>query len=209
MNTLRDHFEDLVQRHKGTDHLIASHWSEVEAAYSARGRHYHALSHIEDIHVQLEPCRDLLQDADAVLLAIVFHDLIIKVTRSDNEQRSAERMQQLLLVEAGFPKALIGRAYGHILATKKHELSNDPDTNFFVDADLSILGSGREQYARYAAQVRKEYRRFPDLLYNPGRRKVLQHFLSSPTIYKTEWFRDRYERSAKENLEWEISNLTA
>ncbi|MBL7950777.1 MAG: hypothetical protein JNM62_03555 [Flavobacteriales bacterium] len=144
-----------------------------------------------------------------MLLAIIYHDLIIKVTRSDNEQRSAERMQQILLADAGFPEALVNRTKGHILATKKHEPSNDPDTNYFVDADLSILGSGREQYARYASQVRKEYRRFPDLLYKPGRRKVLQHFLSQPAIFKTEWFRGRYERSAKENLEWELSHLTA
>lgn len=143
-----------------------------------------------------------------MLLAIVFHDLIIKVTRGDNELRSAERMKQLLLVGAGFPKALVSRAHGHILATRKHELSNDPDTNYFVDADLSILGSGRQHYERYAAQVRMEYRRFPDLLYKAGRRTVLKHFLSQPAIYKTEWFNGRYERSARENLKWELSSLT-
>jgi len=146
---------------------------------------------------------------DSVLLAIIFHDLILKVTKGDNELRSAERMKQLLLIEANFPKTMISRAYAHIVASKKHELSTDPDTNYFIDADLSILGSGRAQYARYAAQVRKEYRRFPDLLYKPGRRKVLNHFLSLPTIYKTEWFKERYERSAKENLKWEISTLTS
>lgn len=209
MNTLRVDFEDLLRRHEGTEDLLASLWAEVEAAYSARGRHYHDMAHIEDLYVQLHGCNELIEDPDALLIAIVYHDLIIKVTRSDNELRSAERMRQVLFVEAGLPEAMVTRAYDHILATRKHELSKDPDTNYFVDADLSILGRTRERYARYAAQVRKEYRRFPDLLYKPGRRKVLLHFLSAPNIYKTEWFKGRFEESAKENLEWELAMLKA
>ena len=52
--------------------------------------------------------------------------------------------------------------------------------------------------------IRKEYAIYPDMLYNPGRKKVLQHFLTMDTIYKTAVYRDRYEQKAKENLQREL-----
>ncbi|HPF90199.1 MAG: hypothetical protein H6590_02985 [Flavobacteriales bacterium] len=209
MADLRLAFKELVERHGGTDDQAATLWSEVESAYSAPGRHYHDLSHIEDLHDQLQEYRDLLDDPDPVLLATVYHDLIIHVTRSDNEQRSADAMRRSLSVVAGMPQATVARASAHILGTKTHELSLDPDTNYFTDADLSILGSSRERYAKYAAQVRQEYGRFPDLLYKPGRRNVLRRFLGMANIFKTDRYSQRLELSAKENLQWELTVLVA
>lgn len=90
-----------------------------------------------------------------------------------------------------------------------HELSKDSDTNYFIDADLAILGSAPAQYNIYATMVRKEYRQYPDLLYKPGRRKVLEHFLQMPAIYKTAFFRERYQQQAKENLAAELNMLSS
>ena len=94
-----------------------------------------------------------------------------------------------------------------ILATKKHELSNDPDTNYFLDADLSILGSDRKSYERYATAIRQEYIEVPDALYVPGRLKVLAHFLSMERIYKTDHFKNLLEIQARNNLEIEKKQL--
>ena len=107
----------------------------------------------------------------------------------------------------GFPPEVIARVAGHVRATKLHDHSSDPDTDLFTDADLGVLGSDPERYSAYADAIRKEYRRYPDLLYRPGRRKVLQHFLDMPRIFKTNVFHERYEEQARRNLEMELAAL--
>ncbi len=37
-------------------------------------------------------------------------------------------------------------------------------------------------------------------MYNPGRKKVLNHFLEKETLYFTSTFRNQYEKQARENL---------
>jgi predicted metal-dependent HD superfamily phosphohydrolase len=114
-------------------------------------------------------------------------------------------MRERMLVTLGLPEPLVVRAAAHIRATQSHEPSNDPDTNLFTDADLSILGSSHERYKLYTQQVRREYRLYPDLLYIPGRRKVLAHFLAMPHIFKTDHFRERFEEQARINLAAELN----
>jgi predicted metal-dependent HD superfamily phosphohydrolase len=94
-----------------------------------------------------------------------------------------------------------------ILATKDHAVSPDPDFIFFTDADLSILGKDNDVYTNYCQQIRKEYKYYPDIIYKPGRQKVLNHFLGMKHIYKTPYFQDLYEEKARKNLEKELTLL--
>jgi predicted metal-dependent HD superfamily phosphohydrolase len=94
-----------------------------------------------------------------------------------------------------------------ILATKSHIRSTDNDTNYFTDADLSVLGQNWETYLLYYKNVRKEYSIYPALVYNPGRKKVLNHFLSMDRIFKTDFFYNKFETQAKLNLQQEIESL--
>ena len=63
-------------------------------------------------------------------------------------------------------------------------------------------------YDTYCQQVRKEYSIYPDFLYKPGRKKVLEHFLNMERIFKTTYFFDLYEAQARENLRRELSSLS-
>ncbi|MDQ1163003.1 putative metal-dependent HD superfamily phosphohydrolase [Chryseobacterium sp. SORGH_AS 447] len=94
-----------------------------------------------------------------------------------------------------------------ILATKAHHESGDRDTDYLLDADLSVLGKSFETYMEYTKKIRKEYYIYPDFMYKPGRKKVLQHFLELKSIFKTNEFRDRYESTARENIRGEIESL--
>jgi len=58
----------------------------------------------------------------------------------------------------------------------------------------------------YAKNIRKEYHIYPDLMYNPGRIKVLQHFLQKSNIYFTQAFQAK-EAAARQNLQQEIQLL--
>lgn len=69
------------------------------------------------------------------------------------------------------PSETITRCKAQILATKTHVKSTENDTNYFTDADLSVLGATWEIYTNYYQGVRKEYSIYPDIIYNPGRKK--------------------------------------
>lgn len=105
------------------------------------------------------------------------------------------------------PAVICENCASQIMATRKHDLSEQADTNYFTDADLAILGANAFDYKNYTQAIRKEYRLYPDFLYKPGRKKVLAHFLEMPTIFKTEFFRERYEEVARENLRNELREL--
>ena len=150
----------------------------------------------------LEPFRSQVEDWDVLLLALFYHDAVYNVLRSDNEAQSAA-LATSHLQAIGFPSARLERCQAHILATKGHAAAQDPDTALFTDADLSVLGAPWEDYQQYAQNIRREYGLFPDIVYRPGRRKVLEHFLAMPPIYKTPVFQAEREERARENLQRE------
>jgi len=199
-------FLDLVRRLGGTAAERIRFWDEIRSAHSSKGRHYHTMDHLAYMLVRLEPVWPGLQDPDAVLVAICYHDAVYSVTRKDNEERSAALMRQRMH-QLNASEDLIRRSEGHILATKAHAPTTDPDTAFLTDADLAVLGSTPNEYEQYTHAIRKEYRRYPDLLYRPGRRKVLQHFLAMPSIYRTAAFQAEFEVAARRDLARELASL--
>jgi predicted metal-dependent HD superfamily phosphohydrolase len=140
------------------------------------------------------------------LFTLYYHDIIYNSLKSDNEEKSAElaekRMKQIFV-----SNDTLELCKKQILATKSHIKSTDSDTNYFTDADLSILGQDWDAYSSYYKNVRKEYSIYPDFVYNPGRKKVLNHFLSMDRIFKTAFFYNRFEIQAKRNLQKEMELL--
>lgn len=201
----KEPFLALVARHTSDVRLAETFWQEIESAYAHKKRHYHTLTHLEKLLGQLAPVTGI-EDWDTLLFALYYHDLVYKPTRSDNEEKSAESARECL-TQLGYPSEKINRCMGHILATKSHVLSEDTDTNLFTDADLSILGADAETYHTYTLHIRKEYSIYPDFMYYPGRKKVVQHFLEMPYIYKTVYFRHALEQQARLNLQHELETL--
>ena len=118
----------------------------------------------------LNNCKEFIVDWDSVLFALYYHDIIYKVPGSDNEEKSAklatERMKSI-----GVPEKTISKSHDWILATKSHQPSTDNDCNLLLDADMAILGQSPDLYNTYRQNVRKEFSFYPDLLYNPGRKR--------------------------------------
>lgn len=203
---LKETFIQLLRRYSSDTNLVHKYWHELEEAYSQKGRHYHTLAHLENMLVELNDIKANIQDWDAILFSLYYHDAVYNVLKSDNEEQSAELAQKRLKA-IDVPNRIIDTSYKQIIATKKHSLSTHSDTNYFTDADLSILGKDPETYTRYTQQVRKEYGIYPDLLYKPGRKKVLRHFLDMERIFKTDYFFTKYESAAKQNLSKELETL--
>lgn len=177
-------------------------YAEIQKAYSHRSRHYHTLAHLDQLVTELKPLRDQFSCWATVVFAIAYHDFVYDATRKDNEERSAA-VAAARLSEIDFPTIEISSCVKFILATKKHDAVNR-EVDLFTDADLSILGATPERYQHYAAEVRKEYSIYPNLLYKPGRKKVLLHFLAMKRIFKTNEFYEKYELRARINMESEL-----
>ncbi len=187
-----------------TEHLIRL-WNEVAKRYSSKGRHYHNLLHLESITEQLTPFKDRFASWHTIIFAIAYHDVVYNILKNNNEQESAEFAGDRLQ-SAGCPENLISRCMDLILATKDHA-PGDEETNLFADADLAILGADPEMYDMYSRQIRLEYSLYPDFVYNPGRTKVLMHFLGMPAIYKSPEFAAKYESAARKNIQRELAEL--
>ena len=186
--------------------VIDAAWLEIVEAYSARDRHYHNFHHLYTMFENLQAVRSEIQNFDASVFALFYHDIIYNPDNGGNEKKSSQ-LAGIRLRDLGVQETLRQKVEDLILATEKHERSHDHDLNCFTDADLSILGSGDSVYWQYSVAIRKEYGNVPEFLYRPGRRKVLEHFLSMPAIFKTAFFQRQFEDKARLNMQSELNSL--
>jgi len=195
-------FLDLIGKYSEDESYNQSCWDELTLHYSSRSRYYHNLDHLTNMLTQLDKVISQVNDLDTLLFAIFYHDIIYKATKKDNEHQSA------LVFKKRIAKTTFDRVEKCMLqieATKAHKLSKDHDTNILLDLDLSTLGLSQEHYKKYAQDVRKEYRIYPDFMYRKGRKKVLENLLHADRLFKTPFFIDSFEGQAKKNLQWEIN----
>ena len=208
---LENEFRALVSRYTTDKDLATKLWQEVSSAYEREDRKFHNLLHLRQIIEVLTPYKSQIDDWDTLLFAVYYHDFIYDVeayvTENDNEDKSAEKAEEVLK-KIGYSTQRIERCKQHILATKKHDLSSDSDTNFLIDADLSILGQSPDDYDIYYRNIRQEYFIYPDPIFHAGRLKVLRHFLQMNRLFKTEPFYQQYELMAKENIQRELEILS-
>lgn len=203
---LKETFIALLHQYTHDNNLVNNYWSEIEKAYMSKDRHYHTLAHLENILKELIEVRHRINEWDTILFSLYYHDIVYNVLKSTNEELSAE-IAQKRLEAIKIPIQIIEKCYQQIIDTQKHSISQDSDTNFFLDADLSVLGKDWFSYEQYAQRVRKEYSIYPDLVYKPGRKKVLRHFLEMERIFKTDEFFDKYESKARQNIKRELELL--
>lgn len=203
---LKETFFSLLSNFTNDSRMMESLWQEIDTQYSSSKRYYHTITHLDNLLQQLFSVKDSIGDWDSVLFSLYYHDIVYDVEKMDNELQSAmlaeERMRQMNISDE-----LIAKTTLLILSTKNHLLSADMDTNYFIDADLSVLGNSWNEYSEYYQHIRKEYAIYSDVIYIPGRKKVLNHFLVMDRIFKTAYFYEKYERQAKHNLIKELASL--
>lgn len=176
---------------------------ELVAAYTAPGRHYHNLTHIEDCLGALAGV-DGLSAAEREILteAIWWHDVVYDATRPDNEELSARLAEAHLRLDL---RHEVGRL---IRLTSTHQVEpGDSLGAVLISIDLSILGAEPARYDAYAAAIRKEFAHVPDRDYRAGRSRVLSLFAARPFIFPDVVFAEKYDRQARENLARELASL--
>lgn len=193
-------------------------WDIIKEKYSDSTRKYHTLSHLCNMFIHMDANINELQHVPSVSYAIFFHDLKYEVLSQSNEEESVKLFKEFAsessLIE---DDDLLKRVEELIVLSKTHcteehkleGLHGTDDLHYFLDFDVSILGSEPEEYERYTTQIREEYRYLPSPKYIFLRTRVLQLFSQIPNIYATKIYRDKYEKKARLNIENEIESLKA
>ncbi len=203
---LKATFIELADEYSCNNDLSKELWNEIEVSYSGKNRHYHTALHIDNLLKELTAVRSQISEWNTMLFSLFYHDVIYNPARKNNEEKSA-LLAEKRMASISVPKEIIEKCKEQIIATKTHILNSDKDTNIFTDADLSILGKDWDAYLKYCQQIRKEYAVYPDFIYTPGRKKVLSHFLQMDRIFKTDYFFEKFEFKARQNLQREFDEL--
>jgi predicted metal-dependent HD superfamily phosphohydrolase len=179
-------------------------FDQLVTAYSEPHRFYHNLEHVAEVL----RVAGRLGASPEVLLAVWFHDAVYDPKATDNEESSALLANRLLSIELAVPVEIVVRVGKLVLATK-HAVMNmaSADAAMLLDADLAILGASETRYARYAADIRREYAHVPDEDYRRGRAAVLEAFLKRDRIYRTDVMFAEGEIAARRNLTSELAGL--
>ena len=182
-------------------------FDQIAALYAEPHRRYHTERHIDHCLAQFDLAVQLIEDADAVEMALWFHDAIYQIPSFDNELRSAEMFVDL--TRGRVTESFAENVYEMILITIHQEPAMRPDDKFVVDIDLSSFGSPWEEFKRDSDAVRAEYVHLGDQEFYESHMKFMRSLLARPHFFATEFFRARYEKSARDNLQRLIRELEA
>ena len=188
-------------------------WQDIAIRYNEAQRAYHSLQHIEQLFAQFEQIKHVLNESHIIALALFYHDVIYAPTRSDNELKSAEYAVEALRPYLSAEQCQ--HIYALIMMTANHKLAEcsnaqkNFDAAYLLDMDLSILGASWSEYEQYAQAVRQEYAHVSNIDYRVGRIAVLTGLLAHLKLYLTDYYYDRLEKQARQNIKREIKILHA
>jgi predicted metal-dependent HD superfamily phosphohydrolase len=182
-------------------------YARLAELYGEPHRHYHTLAHIRHCLSEFDRVAVLMDDPDAVEMALWFHDAIYAPGARDNEWRSAELFREWS--EGRADPAFRQRVSDLIMVTTHRGLPTRRDERFIVDIDLSSFGLPWDAFERGGRLIRAEFADSPDDRYYAGHLGFLLALQGRPNFFFTGFFQQRYERVARENIHRIIAELRA
>ena len=187
-----------------------AYFNFLKTHYREPHRRYHTFGHIEHCLREFGDARPWCENSKHVEMAIWFHDVIYNVdhTAHLNEARSA-RVAYGMLLTMGMTEEFSSRVKDLIVYTQHniYPSANDVDATVLLDVDLSSLGAPRTIFDQDGIDIRHEYQNVPNDQFNAAREKLFEGFLNRPSIYYTTFFRQKYEKQARQNLTGAIYSL--
>jgi predicted metal-dependent HD superfamily phosphohydrolase len=204
---MKDRFVNLWKQIGGKGDFSID-FNRLISLYSSSERFYHNLFHIENCLNEFDSAKHLSKEPNLLELAIWYHDIIYDTHAKNNEENSAGLLHSLCL-EAGLDESFANKSKQLILITKHNIIPQEIDERLIVDIDVSILGRLPAEFDVYEEDIRKEYSWVKDSDFNQGRAEMLKTFLKRPSIYLTDFFKNKYENQAIINLKRSIRKLRA
>ncbi len=206
------------------------HWKDLVKAY--HGRPYHNLSHIAYMLNMLQiylsqntNCTDF-SNYKELILAIFMHDYVYNTDHGDNSSITKTEVNDNGRMPLPYSNEMasagvifdmrndlddtisVELARGLVMATTHSGDRLNNDYALIADLDLSIFGTFEKRvWKNYNTAIRKEYAVYPDEVYIPERKKVLEKFADSKQIFHTSFFYNRFEEQAHRNLNFELSKF--
>ncbi len=216
-------FRDLLTKIKPVkDTLLHLVEEDVIGHYFKYYRHYHTFDEhiLPGLHLlkYLNSIKRLIEQKELVELAWWYHDVIYIPGSSHNEVLSADKAR-FDCIQLGFGETIANTVDTLVTATRHSgtRIWTTQDEKIIHDLDLVVLGSEPKDYDRYAKLIRKEYSFASEEDFTRGRLHILDDFVGGDCreisanqrkdIYLTEYFQDRYEKRALENLYREMNTL--
>ncbi len=189
-----------------TEEKMRMEFQRLINMYSRKHLHYHTMDHVAACLKLLDEVGGMITDHYSVELALWFHDAVYHPGKADNERKSAD-YASMVLKDAGINAAVISGILHFIEMTIHPSTPVTSDEKLLTDIDLSVLGSEPDTYLAYSGMIRKEYFHLPEFLYRRGRKKLLRLFLESGRIFHSEYFFNKYEKAARDNIKGELARL--
>ena len=170
-------------------------------------RTYHNMNHINHCLAKFHEFKQhntlTTYESDVIKNAIWFHDSVYNpyITDGKNEEDSAWLMRETLGRDIRFHIDDISVA---ILATKSHDIDQTPvpsiTTQVMLDVDLCGFAESFETVLKNAKNIRKEYDWVDTKTFIENNVKFLNKLLARKRIYYTDYFYEKNERIARENI---------
>lgn len=173
-------------------------YEDLVRRYGQPGRFYHGWSHLTHCLREFDRAAVLIEDPEAVELALWFHDAVYEPGAADNEKRSADLFIQWGGI--GFPPAFVDKVSRLILITMHKQRPDEGDESYLADIDLSSFGVNWSAFLQDTWNVRKEQSHIGDAYYYPAHASFLNMLLNRPRIFHTDFFYEIYEESARRNI---------
>jgi pantetheine-phosphate adenylyltransferase len=181
-------------------------YNKVVELYSQPHRFYHNLVHVVHALRDFEDVRNLSDNPEWLEMSLWLHDVIYDPKSTGHEEKSAEFAHQILK-DAGIKDDYINLVKQLIMATKLGETLSTNDAKLIADIDIANFGKSFETFSAYRDCVRDEYDFVPEQDFKNGTAQIFESFLKRDSIYHTEFFRQRYESHASENLKKALDSL--
>ncbi|THB65014.1 MAG: hypothetical protein D6B27_09370 [Gammaproteobacteria bacterium] len=180
--------------------VSAEYFNSLSNKYSEPHRHYHNLEHIAQTLIAMDEITAIAEYPFTIECALWFHDCIYDTASKTNEADSADYAVKVL-ENLSVKKADIEIIANYIMATCHPANPQTNDEKLIHDIDLSLLATGDDdQLLNYERKIRREYFQYSDNDYIHGRVGVLDGFLQCEYIYQSQYFREKYELSARKNI---------
>lgn len=206
LNDLRARWRTLLAELEVDPARADELFDDIAARYSEPLRHYHNLTHIQTVLDTLSQMHSKAQNPLALRLAAWLHDAIYEPDAIDNELRSADFAADLLR-GLGVTEDLVAEVHRLIVLTEHKRVPEDLDARMLLDADLSTLAAEPATFDDIGVEIQKEYNHISKEQYRDGRIRFFGSFLTRPRIYCTDEMYEKYERTARQNLERELHRL--
>jgi predicted metal-dependent HD superfamily phosphohydrolase len=196
---LKARFSDLWCRcqRPGSDSGPDAAWGLIDFHYDEAHRRYHDKRHLAFCLAQLDLALDQAAEPDQVQMALWFHDIINEPGRLDNEARSADLFEEQ--ARGVMPEDFISAVKDLILVTTHNDPPEDFDQRLLCDVDLASFGCHWDRYLYDTDGIKAEFLGSAQE-YSQKKQKFLEAMLNRPRIFLTDFFSDRYESQARQNI---------